>query len=239
MLIWFNFVSFLAAAPTGRAMLKLTSKNYPPSSVSSLLLETYRDVYKGNLNDVENFISRAQSMAEKSVCVEQTSFRYFLESAHLSFTSHAASECRLNRNDYYQTVTTPFPYFHSSLYDSGDQIVADLRDKIKESLTEIQSDVKFSDFSNLNYDLQCYGDHYELVQVTYEQTIVVARVMLHVRVPSECSFSSFDPRYDELFTTQMEIEVPVNGLFVCTKGRTKHCSNSKAVVSAPKFRSPL
>lgn len=234
MLLFFYLLTLAATAPTLNTLFKISSRTHPPSLVSSLLLSKYREV--GTQSGQS--LSKAQALAYSDVCAEKTCFRYVLESARVVELTHPASECRLNRDDYYQTVVTPLSQIDASLNGGKTEVEEELSEKLKLYLSTVRSEIVFSDFTDLDYDLQCYGDHYELTQVVLEQTSVIASLKLHVNVPSECSFSHFDSRLGDDYTSLVDIELPVNGSFVCSKGRSPHCSMRNAVTTLPKYRSP-
>lgn len=231
-MLFFKFLlSFAAAAPAFRTLFKISSRTHSPSLISSLLLTKYKEAGSGTN------LSKAQALALTESCSNNAVFRYVLESAQIAQTSVPASECRLNRDDYYQTVILPLSHFQASLYDDN-EVDEELRQRLRNFLLEVLPGLTFSNFTELNYGLECYGDHYELTQVVLKQTVVKAALKLHVSVPPECSFSQFASHLENDYTTLVEIELPVNGSFVCTTGRSEHCSMKNAIATLSKLRSP-
>lgn len=230
MLIIFFLLVLATAAPTLKTLFKISSRTHPSSLVSSLLLSKYRQIGSGTN------LSKALALAASGTCSENTCFRYVLESARLAQLSVPASECRLNRDDSYQTVILPSSHIQDSFHDDN-EIDLELKGKLKSYLLEVLPGLVFSDFADLDYGLQCYGDHYELTQVVLQQTVVVANLKLHVSVPTECSFSQFASHVGNEYTSLVEIELPVNGTFVCTSGRSAHCNMRNAIDTFPKLRS--
>lgn len=231
-MLFFKFLlSFAAAAPAFRTLFKISSRTHSPSLISSLLLTKYKEIGSGTN------LSKAQALALTETCSNNAVFRYVLESAQVAQTSVPASECRLNRDDYYQTVILPLSYFQASLYDDN-EVDEELRQRLRSFLLEVLPGLTFSNFTDLNYELECHGDHYELTQVVLKQTVIKAALKLHVSVTPECSFSQFASHLENDYTTLVEIELPVNGSFVCTTGRTEHCSMKNAIATLLKLRSP-
>lgn len=229
MLLIFSLLVLSTAAPTLKTLFKISSRTHPSSLVSSLLLSKYRQIGSGTN------LSKALALAASGTCSENTCFRYVLESARLAQLTVPASECRLNRDDSYQTVILPSSHIQDH-FDEDDIVNLELKNKLRLYLLEVLGLV-FSDFADLDYGLQCYGDHYELTQVVLQQTIVVANLKLHVSVPTECSFSQFASHIGNEYTSLVEIELPVNGTFVCTSGRSAHCNMRNAIDTFPKLRS--
>lgn len=229
MLLVFFLLVLSTAAPTLKTLFKISSRTHPSSLVSSLLLSKYRQIGSGTN------LSKALALAASGTCSENTSFRYTLESARLAQLTVPASECRLNRDDSYQTVILPSSQIQD-IYIDDDIVNLELKNRLRLYLLEV-SGLVFSDFADLDYGLQCYGDHYELTQVVLQQTIVVANLKLHVSAPTECSFSQFASHIGNEYTSLVEIELPVNGTFVCTSGRSAHCNMRNAIDTFPKLRS--
>lgn len=242
MILFIFLFALVAAAPVAppnvNTLFKISARTHPSWTVSSLLLEKYKEI--GALSSTpDQYLPKAQALAANDACIEKSCFRYKLESALLAESTHPASECRLNRDEYYVTIVSPLTNFHNSLHKPANEIESGLHDNLKLYMAKVLPEIEFSDFLNLDYDFQCRGGHYELTQVVLQQTVVKASIKLQVSVPPECSFSNFDPRLGDEYTAMMETEVPVNASFVCVKGRSRDCSMRNAVSSLPKLTYPL
>lgn len=233
-----------AAASPVMPVNKVTTRTHDRSVVSALLYDIYSMVYnlnpRPNPNYLVNFESLALQYSGSDQCIHETAVRYYLSKLELKTKEFPASECRVNMNEQFQLAVCPQPNFHLLLRGKPLLLEAELNWKLQLYVEQLDNEVvkglRFRDCENLNYDLSCAANYYELVQVMYEELVLDATLEVKALVPEKCSFELVNSKYATEFTYTKSVLIPVNGTFVCKHGRTPTCRMSTAVSKNARYK---
>ncbi|WPK27487.1 hypothetical protein PUMCH_004876 [Australozyma saopauloensis] len=230
-----NFLLLSFALPFGqKPILRLTANSHDKSIVSSILFEAYSEAYLLNAHAKANYITNFHSLALQytadDYCVDKTSIRYYVKSFAVDTKSYPASQCALNLNSRFSSILLPEEDFHENVHGTTDLLTYELEMRAELYILELPSfSFEFNDFDDLNYDLECFSEYYELMQVMYQEKVLTVNLQLQVTVPDQCTFKKlnpeFDTNFDQLFQT---VQLPMSGEFFCKSGTSVSCKMSMA-----------
>lgn len=241
-LLLYTVAAVLAMHSSKIPVHKVTTKTHPNEIVGALLFDAYSAVYQlgpdPNPTYITNYKSVALLYSGRQSCLDDAAIRYYLQNATLRHKEYPASECTLNTNNHYRAVVTPTPNFHLSVHGTQGRLEDELTYKTQLYLEDVsQCRYEFYNFSSLNYDLECTSNYYELMQVSYKETIVEATLRVAVTVLEECPFSDLNPNFNTEFDAQTQtVVIPVNGTYYCHSGRSPTCRMSLAHTQNARYR---
>lgn len=231
----------LAIPLSHKPVHKVTVRSHSPELVASMLYKTYADVFALAETPKTLSVLNSQSiflqLSSKPECVEQSLFRYFLDTVKLILKDYPASECRMNTNERHLSVLKPAYNFHATVHGSLGVVHDEL---VYKSQTYIEllpiPHTGFYNYSGLDYNMECLARHHELMQIMYHETLVEVALKMVVQVPEKCSFGLVNRAFGNEYTSAVKVEIPVNATLECHSGSSPTCRVSTALTRNTRYK---
>lgn len=234
-------IPVIATPLANQAVHKVSIHDHPKDMVSSMLYNTYSEVF--DLGKTPKALAKLNSqsiflqLSRKLECLEQSLVRFFLKTVTLTQRNYQASECRINTSDRHFSVLrptfNPLAILHGSLESGHDELKHKTQLYI-ESLPIAQ--IGFYNYSALDYDFECLARQHELMQILYRETFLEAKLKKVVNVPEKCSFANVNPAFGTEYISEVTVEIPVNGTFECKLGTSPTCRKSIATSRNSRYK---
>lgn len=219
-------------------LLKINSGNYDEHLIYKKLQQAYENMYAlPNNHHAQLYLGDIDKFRN---CIMGTEIKYYIKSFEMVEKQFEASECRINVNPEYEVIITPSTDFEVVLHETNDVISKHLENKIIEKFNRLQipvfSSIRFYEFDDLNYDLQCLLDYQDIGQIKLVENSLRMTLQEVFEISDSCGFQKFDKEFTGEFKQIVEVDIPVNGTFTCLKGTSKTCKKSLAEYSNPKYK---
>ena len=235
--LWLVLGSFARPNQTKPSMknsniLKVSAHSHSPTLIEDLLREVYHELFP-----LANYVPTRS-------CVTGTSITYQYKSSEYIYIDHPASECRLNIDSQFLAVIKPKDSVHYQINKDNvlDLVLQEVQDAMVYRIrNSADYDINFFNFDNLNYNLECAIDYYEIGQVMFREQCLKVTLEKNVQIGPECGFGSFSNNDDDesCLKSYEYINIPINGTFYCAAGRSASCKRSTAVTKNAHLRNVL
>lgn len=219
-------------------LLKVNLAHYDKSIIYYKLQQAFKEKYPIPGNNVAKLY--LGDTTHETACLRGTEIIYFLKNIDTITKYYEASECRINMNSQYQVILSPTDNIQQYLHRVEDPVMKSLELKLIEKFNQFHIptllNLEFYDFDHLNYEIECLIDYRDIAQIKMKEYNLQVEFQQVVKVPDECGFKKFDPNFDGTYASNIIVDIPINGTFVCRQGTTSTCKKSKAQYSNARYK---
>lgn len=219
-------------------LLKVNLDHYDRSIIYYKLQEAFKEKYTipGN-NRAKLYLGDTK---HEFACLKGTEIFYFLKTMKTTIKLYDASECRINLNPQYQVILNPTENIQQFIHRVDDPVMKSLELKLIEKFNQDcipgMLNLKFYDFDNLDYNVECLIEYRDIAQIKLQELNLEVEFQQVVKVPDECGFKKFDLEFDGTYASNVVVDIPINGTFLCQQGRTSSCKKSTTLYSNARYK---
>lgn len=215
---------------------KVTTATHDRSTVTSFLQQAYRSIL-GDGNPLKAS-PELSLLTRERLCYEHTTILFYVKALNLVTKDDTALECRTNLNSKFSSVVRPIPNVHEQLFFLSDALEKQLEEALIERFLYYPhlKNYQFSNFTGLDYDMECLAGYQELMQVRLKTQAIEAEVEQVIQVPPVCEFAMVKQNYEGESRLNLKLVLPMNSELYCRKGRTKSCNRISAEYKNSRYK---